>query len=173
MDKSKKLILNWKYYYVSIVFRVLDYVMMPLMFILSWFKKDSIQETHIWHCENISPDLINADKASQLYTDSQTWVKGSWLGLIHMPFIWGWKDYIVISNLEYDSYWFVGWKVQKYWICKIHKLPIFTNKIKLLIWPWWDDVIYFWFNKNWKQISVEIIDKWVVGDYKYQDIRLF
>lgn len=153
--------------------KVVDKILQPLMYILWSYKKDSIQETHFWHCKNINPKLIDNTKCILVEWDSDTRIKKSYYCLHHIPFIW-WRDkYVILHTKENTDKWFVWWKTIDESMCQIQSLPITTNKIKLLKWPVWNKILFFWINSLWQQIEIIDLDNWTLWDMKYQDIRLF
>lgn len=51
--------------------KIADVAMRPLMFVLGGFRRDSMQETHPWHCQrDIDPSLI--DPALTVTTNGET-----------------------------------------------------------------------------------------------------
>ena len=51
--------------------KMADVAMRPLMFVLGGFRRDSMQETHPWHCQrDIDPSLI--DPALTVTTNGET-----------------------------------------------------------------------------------------------------
>lgn len=158
--------------------RVLDFVLHPIMWILSGCKKDSVQETHPWHiqtfpCEDI-PDNAGIEVAGE---DRSPFTHFSY-GLNHMPLFGGWEKQVVFETQEYRDYWYIGWKVffkdkHKKPLCQIQKLKIYAPSIKVLVGINDSKKIFFGLNKNGEVMQLKRIGNGVLGDKKYQNTRLF
>ena len=126
---------------------------------------------------------MSENKLLSIIWEDKTWVKASLAhGLHHIPFIWGRKKYIVIENMDYhkESPWYIWRKTSN--ITQINKIPIKNynsqsqlkeNLIKLLIGPEWDKVEFFAINKQGNFLNIKEYDRWILGDMKYTNIRLF
>lgn len=170
---ERNLIINNEEFKVPKYLRILDKLMMPLMFVLWWFKSDAVQETHSWHCQIIDWTHIDTELCVEVINDSKSWVKWVWGGLNHMPIFWWWRDYIVLEVIHNSSQWFVGWKSKDWRFCQLHKLPINWKFIKMLKGSNWKSIYFFWIDEKGNQIPIKLIDSWRLWDKKYLGLRLF
>lgn len=160
-------------------FRLLDYLMIPIMWILSGFKNDSPQETHHWHMQEIDPNLVPDKVGIAVMGDDKSKFKGrSPIGLNHMPIFGGWTNYVILQANGIAGHWHVGWKVKflakgKKDICEIHKLKIYDDKIKVFKGINDSKKIFFGLDEAGKFIPLKIVGKGTLGDGKFNKVRLF
>ena len=162
-----------------IILRLLDYLMLPLMFALGGFKFDSIQETHPWHIQKVNPNKIDLRLATQFYkgNDSSRFLKRN-LFLFHAPLLGGWKNYSVFEVCQSSKLpFYIGWighndkdrKDRAY----IQRLPIHNSKIRLLNGTSFYTNAFFAFDTKGKQVILKRISEGKLGTNKDTKIRLF
>lgn len=159
------------------IVRVIDYAMIPLMFILGGFKRDAIQETHPWHSwKKFDRNKIN-QKLAVIHdgTDRMTFHR-RFLFLFHVPVLGGWKKYSVLSATNHKGTFYIGWVVfdnDRLAYQGIHRLPIKNRAVRLLDGPPNFHGYYFAIDSTGTPIPLEKIGSGVLGDRKYPGVRLF
>lgn len=164
---------------ISTVLRLLDFAMIPIMFVLGGFKLDSIQETHAWHSfRKFKPDDVDLSKAlSNTGTDERSF-KRRLVFLFHAPIFGGWKNYIVLAPKRSIETFFIGWLVYDKSTNKllekgVHKLPIKNGSIRMLSGPPNYKGYFFAVDKEGNQIEIKRVGTGRLGDHKYPGVRLF
>ncbi len=110
---------------MNIIFRLVDYLLWPAMWILGGFKFP-VQETHPWHVRKYnwknSKGLVIkvADKTARFGHEAL-------FGLFHMPIFGGLTKYVVIEASSFSNYWNIGWQDN------IQVLPIKQKQIAMLV----------------------------------------
>ena len=166
-NKKQKFIVPKIPYYI----KILDKILYPLMYILWYGKKDSLQETHGWHVTNFPIDWIDRDLCLPVSWDSESWIKKPYKWLHHIPILWWWENYIILQADKKSKKWFIGRESGN--SAQIHILPIYDRNIKMLKWPRWTATSFFALDDQWNQIPIRKIDQWKLWDMKYPNIRLF
>ena len=159
------------------IFRVIDILMIPLMYVLGGFKSDSLQETHPWHSwRDFSENDIDIKESVVTFgTDEKTFSK-HFLFLFHAPLFGGWKNYTVYAPTNGTPIFHIGWIVHENTILKeigISTLPIKNGAIRMLDGPPTYKVNFFAIDKNGNQVALHKVGSGRLGDYKYRGIRLF
>lgn len=144
------------------MFRLFDILLYPIMWILGGLNYP-VQETHNWHVKgwkwNKKGLIISKhDDAAKFGHDSH-------LGLFHIPIFGGLTKYVVIEAQGFDKYWHVGFGSQ------IHLLPIFENRIKILVGK--NGFVAHGLSDSNKDIKLKIVGFGIIGDSKYNGLRLF
>lgn len=147
---------------LNLVFRLLDFLLWPFMFILGGFKFP-VQETHIWHMHkwiwnNDGLKITETDKKSKFSYNTP-------FSLAHMPIFGGWTRYVVIEASGFKKYWYVGWKNV------LHFLPIYNNRIMMLTTD--KGFTAYGLSDTGEYLKLKIIGYGELGDGKYKGIRLF
>lgn len=148
---------------VNILFRVVDILLYPFMWILGGFTFP-IQETHKWHVRKwkwnkAQPLVIKETDKKAIFGHTAV------LGLFHMPIFGGLKKYVILEASGYNNYWYVGWEGD------IHLLKIRQKRIALLVGK--KGFIAYGLGDNGKILKLKIVGYDELGDNKYKDIRLF
>ncbi|MFZ1250454.1 MAG: hypothetical protein WAR37_03370 [Candidatus Microsaccharimonas sp.] len=158
-------------------YRFLDYLLIPVMFILGGFKMASLQETHPWHSWRIF-SVEDVDKSKAVVTkgtDSKSYSK-HFLFLFHAPLFGGWKNYSVYTPMQSIQHFHIGWIVYKQGVViekGIHKLLIKNGAIRTLDGPLSYETVFFAINENGKQIALRKKDSGQLGDGRFSEFRLF
>jgi hypothetical protein len=93
----------------SLFATVLDYMMLPIMYVLQGNLFEYPQRTHLWNNSKYSAEIlrhIDADALVSVAGDnaaSQRWFLG--LPLFHMPIFGGWKQCVVIEPAVEQDQW--------------------------------------------------------------------
>lgn len=166
---------------VSIAWRIIDYLMSPIMWMLCGFVLELPQESHLWHIQKFKTKQIDLKKCVVAKSDLETIFRTRGfkkLAIFHMQLFGGWNKYIILQNPNFNGHWNVGWhvvdkKTGKLEVNEIQKLKIYSDKIKLLK-GHKDTVVYFLgINPDGSQIKPKIIDEGIIGDGKWKNVRLF
>jgi len=162
---------------VPFYFRALDYLLIPLVWIVDEFKTP-LMETHPWHPQNIHCDLISDEIGAKIIGQDPSRFSFDHLGLIHTPLFGGWKNYIVLEAKDFNKFWRVGWEItyfdqKKGRFCQIHKLKIYQTQIKVLSGINDSEKIGFGINDSHKLIPLEIVGEGILGDGQFKGLRLF
>lgn len=151
--------------------KMADAAMRPLMFVLGKCKVDSIQETHPWHIQNISPDIIDPN-LSVLVSGGKEAVSDRFGPLFHM--FGGWKQYVV---LEADPPFHIGWvhrrdnreaPVQS----AANRLQVADHTVRLLSGPQDSTTQFFALTPEGQQIKLRKVGSGTLGDKQFPGIRL-
>jgi hypothetical protein len=166
---------------VNPVFRVLDWALAPLMYVLGGCKLDSIQETHYWHCQRVSAPhevdyiasiIIRGDDSSS-FANALTP-----LPLFHIPLIGGWRNYAILEVQSTVATWHVGWihlvvPAGSRPRSHVQRLPIAERNIRVLKHPHGYVTKFFAVDSCGNQIPVKCVGEGRLGDNRYKNIRLF
>lgn len=150
---------------LNFIFRLLDFLLWPFMWILGGFNF-SVQETHPWHVKrfNWKKDGIKVKGDDTKAKFSQSGFS-KYFGLYHMPIFGGLRKYIVLENNNFKEYWNIGWDNH------IQILKIYRSKIALLVGK--EGYSAFAISDGKKEIKLKVIGFGVLGDGKYNKLRLF
>ncbi len=150
---------------LNFIFRFFDILLWPIMFLLSGFKFP-VQETHPWHVKKWN---WKGNGVKIQGNDSQAFFAQSgiskYLGLYHMPILGGLQKYVVLENNNFKKYWNIGWNNH------IQILKIYTPKIALLVGKEGYNALAI--SDDVKEINLKIVGFGVLGDKKYNNLRLF
>ena len=161
----------------SVLFKVADWLLSPVMRVISGAPLEAPQEVHNWNVQNISPKHKNEIKKE--YSAS---ISGSYKGYLgkshggvgfHFPIFGAWKEYVVFKA-ETEKSWHLGWIVEgmKKDYFQVCKLILHTPNARALKPAEGVSVLFFALDENGKQIALSIVGEGIIGDGKYGHIRL-
>lgn len=163
---------------VPTYFRVLDYLLFPLMWILCGCKFELPQETHRWHMRNYHHIDVPKNKSVRIEGDdkSKRSVKG--FPFYHIPLFGGWKNYVILEVEDFGSFWNLGWIVEfkdhsKSDRYQVQASRIYGRFIKVLKGINDSDKIFFAIKKDGSFANIKLIDHGRLGEGKYRSVRLF
>ena len=145
------------------IFRSIDYLLWPFMWVLGGFVFP-VQETHLWHVvkynwkNNKGLTIEEKDNKAKFGHTSP-------FGLFHMPIFGGLTKYVVLEASKYNRYWNIGWKDH------IHLLNIKQKRIAMLVGK--DGFVAYGVDDLGKSIKLKVIGFGILGDSKYNGLRLF
>ncbi len=162
-------------------FRLLDWLLRPIMFVLGGCKADSIQETHYWHCQRIDMADVDPRFSVSIPGDDKSGVAANSLlpfPRFHAPLFGGWRNYAVLQVQETAPIWHVGWVHRKFPSgsrprAHVQRLPIESREIKVLKQPRGFLTDFFALDANGRQLLLKAVDEGVLGDMRYPEVRLF
>lgn len=162
---------------IPLFYRAIDYLMVPVMFVLGGFKADSMQETHPWHVfRDFKLDDVDRSMSVSFKGTEKQGFSRRFLFLFHAPLFGGWKNYIVLESVNYDGVFHVGWIVYDQGVLQdygINKLPIVNGAIRMLEGPPNYNGCFFGVGSDGSQIPLKKAGNGRLGDKKYLHIRLF
>ena len=146
------------------------------MFVLGGFKRDSIQETHPWHCYR-EFNVENIDRAKTLKVQGEERaLKKHFLFLFHAPTFGGWKRYCVFAPTNASTPFYIGWIVKSMQDdindYGINKKPIFDSAVRMLTGPTSQQTLFFAVDDEGNQLKLTKIGEGVLGDGKHPEFRL-
>lgn len=158
---------------------IYDKLMVPVMFILRGFRADSLQETHVWHPYEIDARKIDLGMAVKNQGhDPSRFKQGKAKFLFHAPVFGGWKEFSVYAVDETETPFYVGWIVysaldNELIAAHVHRLPINTDRIRLLdgnsiTWGY-----FFAIDSKGNQIPLKKVGSGKIGDGTYKEVRIF
>lgn len=152
-------------------FRILDFAMFPVMWVLNRCRLEKPQETHMWHCV---PWKQNLDLASCVSISGEIKHKSRFSPFFHMPLLGtGWESYIVLQPVNYRGDWYIGWKASD--SGREKELNILKLKqgepVKLLVSD--SEVYFFGLDSEGRQIKLEKMGEGHLGDKKFSFLRQF
>ena len=162
---------------VSAYFRILDYLMMPLMWVLCGFGLELPQETHRWHMRNYPIIKVPKDKLVKIQGDDPSKYAAKGFPFYHIPLLGGWKNYIILEAKNYGRYWNIGWivefKNQDRAVYQIQGSRIYDPRIKLLKGINDSDKSFFAIGETGDFVDIKLVDQGIIGDGKFRKVRLF
>jgi hypothetical protein len=166
---------------VPLLFRLLDRMLWPVMFVLGGCKFDSIQETHRWHGQPIDAGEIDERLSVFVEGNDRSPVRTNALypfPTFHAPILGGWRNYTVLQIQAVAPYWHVGWIHRRYPFngrprSHAQRLPIFTGEIRVLTQAIGFQTQYFALDSSGRQIPLKVVGEGVLGDGKFPHVRLF
>jgi len=156
--------------------------MFPLMKVISLAPFEKPQESHAWHAQKISEtdiDTLDLSKCVQVEGYDSSYIKNGAGPLFHIPLIGGWENYVVLEAETNSKAWHVGWVVRdaetlEVLRSEIHKLPLFENKVRLLVGTKERITTFFAVDEEGVQMLLRILGKGKMGDgSNYGKVRLF
>lgn len=159
--------------------RMVDFFMIPVMFVLGGFRRDSMQETHPWHVfRGFEAGDINRELAVASRGDDTDGFQRHLLFLFHAPIFGGWKNYSVLAPKEPVSEFRIGWLVYHAETGEliekgVNKLPVTNGAIRLLNGPPYYSSHFFAVDAEGKQVAMQKTGQGRLGDGKNPGVRLF
>jgi len=159
---------------ISAFEHILDIIMRPIMIFLGKFKADSIQETHVWHSQEINPNLIDIGATVKMPSNDDSIYKKYCLFLFHAPLLGGWTKYTVFEiGPKNKPPFFIGWIDHKKSKAFVNRLPIYGRRIRFLNCTNLFDISAFAISSDGTQIPINKIKEGKLGTGIDKDIRLF
>lgn len=152
--------------------RLLDLLMIPVMYLLQFPSLEKPQETHRWNNHHIRAFDINGIDVSMVVRvdggpeDTYRWRFG--LPIFHMPAFGGWRRFIVlIPSIEQDE-WYVGWVANDF--MGVSRIPL-SGPVRLLVKG--GQTLFFGINEHGDQIKIEQIGMGQIGEkHSYRNVPL-
>jgi hypothetical protein len=146
----------------TLLSRLGDYLMLPVMYLLQFPSLEIPQRTHFWN--NTKYATINHrlfDESLLIVTKGNTDAVERWWGMLpifHMPLIGGWRDYVVLEPVVRQDQWFVGWIPRD--VIGISQIPL-QGAVRVLIGS--GNTFFFGINEHGDQIELRQVGEGRVG----------
>src|SRR5215212_9610797 len=91
--------------------RAADLLLRPVMWAVGGFRRDSVQETHRWHCAAVDPNAIDLRLVVAVEGDDESRrLNRPWAPpLFHVPVLGGWRNFVTLEVGEPLQRWHIGW----------------------------------------------------------------
>jgi hypothetical protein len=143
--------------------KILDAVLLPVMYLVSGTLSERPQQSHTWNFVSIPTEHQSRITQAELYTptpvqSTQKWLFG-FFPIFHIPLLGGWKHYHVLRPKTYDGVWHIAYTAGD--IREYSLIPL-TTPVRMLIGP--DSVSFFGIDEAGNYIPVEKIGEGRIGD---------
>lgn len=140
--------------------RLADILMIPLMYVLSGTFHERPQRGHLWNRIKFTlSELVHLDRQAMACFSGRRDVLSCSKILVHMPFISGWRRYVVLIPKNYDDEWCVGWILPNR--AAVRRIRL-RGPVRMLWGP--EDVCFFGIGKDGRQIPIRLIGEGWIGD---------
>lgn len=141
----------------------MDLILLPIMYLIAWISggfKESPQWTHRWNniritSEDIQTSLMAFTKGIPGQMKLDHWWKRI---LFHIPFLGGWRHYVVVTPENPEEGWYAGWHNE--FITGASRI-LCHEPVRLLVGS--ESIYFMGFDNQGNQIPVKIIDKGKIG----------
>lgn len=97
----------------TVMARLADWLMLPLMYLLQGTFNEVPQRTHRWNNHKLNEkERASLDSAQFIRLEGVLGARHRWYGILpifHMPIFGGWKKFVVLQAPPSDNPWMVGW----------------------------------------------------------------
>lgn len=146
----------------SLLSKLGDYLMIPIMYILQGNFSETPQRTHRWNNKKYFSTDISFLATEMLVTvEADNLASSRWLGLLplfHIPVFGGWKKFVVLEPKVTQDEWYVGWIAND--VIGISQIKL-TDRVRVLRGPGVTQV--FAINEHGQQIDLDVCGFGVVG----------
>ncbi len=151
--------------------RVLDILMVPLMYVVSGTFLEKPQQTHRWNVQNINNEEIKHLQADGMIRCAgvDAILRRHWWDLrFHIPIFGGWRNYVVLYPKEYWGSWHVGWLLRpRHGVSQVSVV----GPVRMLLGS--EEISFFGITDDGFQIPLELIGKGkIAGGGPYTNIPL-
>ncbi len=142
--------------------RVLDWMMLPIMYLLSGTFRESPQRTHRWN--NVKLNLIDTwgmKDSLIVHARGDSRARARFWGglpLFHMPIFGGWTRYVILRPSGFRQEWHVGWIAGD--TAGVSRIVV-RGPVRLLIGP--DPVKFFGVSIAGTQIPLRNLGEGIIG----------
>lgn len=147
----------------SLLSKLGDKLMLPIMYFLQGNFREVPQRTHKWN--NVKYPIENVN---QLISKMICTVEGDenatrrWflkvIPIFHMPIFGGWKRFIVLEPVVKQDFWYVGWVAGD--TIGVSQIQL-NEKVRLLKGP--GPAQFFGINEHGEQIDLKLVGEGVIG----------
>ena len=159
--------------------RFCDTALVPVMFVLGGCRRDSLQETHFWHCQRLSHlEIDPALTVSVTGDDPSPFTNAVFpFPFFHAPVLGGWSHYVVMRVEDTVRPWHVGW-IHLQWPpgsrprSHVQRLPLCQAEVRVLTHPRGFDTLFVAFAPDGRQLPLRCVGNGVLGDQRFAATRL-
>ncbi len=141
--------------------RFADWIMAPLMRLVSGAPFESPQRTHFWNNIKLSRgDTRHLKESLMVHTPGSRKAIRKGLLRFHIPVLSGWKEYVVIKPTSHNGYWYIGWTTPA--VTGISRIKV-RGEVRVLRGP--GDALFFGLSVNtFEQVCLGDIAEGRIGD---------
>lgn len=137
-----------------------DFLMIPLMYLLSGTFKERPQRTHHWNCIGLKQSNVDHLNPIEMFFCDGVKASPRRIFFFHMPIFGGWKKYVVLRPKEMEN-WHIGWITDDKKIIGVSKI-ILSGSVRMLVGN--KNVQFFGVNELGEQIEINKIGEGTIGD---------
>lgn len=161
------------------IYKIFDTLLMPAMYLISRALNEAPQETHAWQLQKISAN--EREKLDRLRMVSLPGAYRGYLGkgyggiMFHIPFLGGWKEYVVLEANEPPEVWHLGWYTEdggEMRNFEVNRLQLFDPRVRVLRGPAGTTAHFFATTADGVQVPLRGIGEGKIGDKKFPFVRL-
>ena len=149
----------------SLLSKIGDWLMLPLMYLLQGTLREIPQRTHRWNnTKHKAADMTFLRGEMMVNESADMDAKQRWIGplpLFHMPIIGGWNEFVVLEPIVKQDIWFVGWVAGD--AIGISQIQL-QDKVRVLRGQ--STVQFFGINEHGEQIHLQKVGDGIVGNSK-------
>jgi hypothetical protein len=142
--------------------RLADWLMVPLMYLLSGTFKEVPQGGHRWNNLRLSRAVVeNLDQAAMVHCPgiNDKTFRSRWLFLFHIPILGGWRNYVVLEPENPECVWHVGYIADD--IVGVSRVRL-LGRVRMLVGP--GDVAFYGIDaETYQQIALKNVGKGRIG----------
>ena len=144
--------------------RLADWVMMPIMYIVSGTLSEAPQRTHWWNNEMLTARnvkyLLPHTMVRSSGISSKKRFRSKVIPIFHLPIFGGWRHYVVLEPLcSQGAPWHVGWITKD--VIGVSWITL-NGPVRVLIGP--EAVSHFGLNTDGTQVAVKKIGRGTIGN---------
>lgn len=141
--------------------KILDFLMTPLMYLISGTFKEIPQRGHRWNNERLSrSDVELLDKSIMVHCEGiPSSMRSRWFFLFHIPIMGGWRNYVVLKPATGCLCWHIGYITSD--MVGVSQVKL-SNIVRMLIGP--DEVFFYGIDAvTNEQIPIKEIGRGYIG----------
>lgn len=166
---------------LSAAMRAGDVLLGPAMWLLGGFQRDSLQETHHWHCRPIDDGMLDRTAMAHVVGDEPGPVFANRVfpfPRFHAPVFGGWRRYVVLRVAGAPAGWHVGWVHRATPAgarprSHVNRLLVTGEHVRVLKQARGFVTDFFAVTPGGDQLPVHVVDDGTLGSDRHPDIRLF
>lgn len=147
---------------LGLVGRVADFLMLPIMYLISGTFKETPQGGHRWNVKLFQQKEVESlDQKMMIHCQGVSKaMRRRWLFLYHLPIFGGWKYYILIEPVDHKGTWFIGFVARD--VTGVSRIKL-SRPVRMLVGK--DDVSFFALDaSSCEQIAIKKIGQGRIGD---------
>jgi len=146
---------------VGMLARVVDVLMVPIMYLVSGTIFERPQRTHAWHIQQLRlNEKTRLDQKIMVHCNGFN-TRHKWDVLFHIPIFGGWRHYVVLHTIDYSLRWHIGWSSPNQ--TAISRLVLKRGEpVRMLLGP--GDVSFFATTESGYQLPLVVIGEGRLGD---------
>lgn len=155
----------------GLLWRVIDTLLWPVMFLVGGCRRSALQHTHAWHMQNASGFVVDHTLAARVAGSDSSSLQRKGI-LFHIPLLGGWRDYAVLEAEYVSGHWHVAWQLGDATI-QVHRLPIKITQVRVLVGPAGAQTTFFALTDDGQQLPLRAVATGRLGDGQYRRVPLY